>query len=70
VLFVYPIEAKENGPESRAIPEDPMIAIVVVVPGDRSEGDRDNLKYVLNTPAQRLWNPDIEDFEDLGDEDV
>ena len=70
VLFVYPIEAKENGPESPAIPEDPMIAIVVVVPGDRSEGDRDNLKYVLNTPAQRLWNPDIEDFEDLGDEDV
>jgi hypothetical protein len=71
VLLVYPIEAKKSatwtGPE---IPKTPMIAIVIVVPGDRSDGDQDNLKYVLNTTAQRLWNPDfMDDVEDLGDDD-
>ena len=70
VLFVYPIQPNttQGAGSGTKLPKTPMIAIAVIVPGERSDQDRDNLTYMFNAPAQRLWNPDFVD--DLGDDDV
>ncbi len=67
-LLVYPLQPNRDGDPNRSLPPDvPMVAIVVIVPGERSEKDGANVTYVLNTAAQRLWAPEL--LEELGDEE-
>ena len=65
-LLLYPIQARppKDG-ERRTAPKIPLVAVAVLVPGERSEKDGAHMTYVLNTPAQRLWIPELlDDFDD------
>jgi hypothetical protein len=79
VLFVYPIQAKAISGKVAGTgfpdPDLPQIAIAVVVPGERDQQQQDNVTYLFNAPAQRLWDPtfiddliDEEEDEEDGDE--
>jgi hypothetical protein len=65
VLFVFPIKATEQSPS--AIPDIPLIAVAVAVPGDRQKSEDEKVEYLFNTPAQRLWDPNF--LDDMGEED-
>ena len=65
VLFVFPIQASSGVPNEVA--QVPLIAVAVVVPGDRRKLDDEKVEYLFNTPAQRLWDPNF--LDDMGEED-
>jgi hypothetical protein len=65
-LLLYPIQARppKDG-ERPTAPKIPLVAVAVLVPGERSDKDGAHVTYVLNTPAQRLWIPELlDDFDD------
>lgn len=72
VLFVFPIQAaiqQSNSSHFAPVPPSiPLIAIAIAVPGERTEKDGDNFKYLFNVPAQRLFEQSFEDLE-YSDED-
>lgn len=68
VLFVFPIRPREEAGAPLPARGTPLVAVAVAVPGERSERGDDTVKYLLNAPAQRLWDPDfVSDLEDEGE---
>lgn len=61
LLLLYLVEARED---KKLISSTPFAAVVIAIPGtrdDRAAGD-DDVTYILNKPAQRLWFPELTDM--------
>jgi len=66
VLLIFPIRPKQPEIGAPAPPDYlPLVAVAVAVPGDRRQLGDDTVKYVLNTPGQKLWEANfVEDLDD------
>jgi hypothetical protein len=72
VMLVYLLDPQTEGkPISTTMP---FTAVVIAIPGVRDEeGNRvghDDVTYILNRPAQRLWFPELTDTSLEDDDDV
>jgi hypothetical protein len=65
VLIVYPLFPRATGLDPGL--DCPIVALSVVVPGVKQK-ESDNVEYLLNTPAQRLFVSELEDIT-IDDED-
>jgi hypothetical protein len=65
VLIVYPLFPRATGLDPGL--DCPIVALSVVVPGIKQQ-ESDNVEYLLNTPAQRLFVSELEDIT-IADED-
>lgn len=72
-LIIYPIQPRVIDTDGKQLPNPkmpfPIVAVSVAIPGSRRE-EKDNVQYLLTTPAQRLCVPEIRDSTIDEEDDV